>query len=95
MLQYERFWHNPTEVPILWSAQLFGILCIGATLDNFSSPPLARGDEAASAKVRFLTSAAQCLHLGDYTRPRPYVIEALLLYAQCKYMATLEPVKEV
>lgn len=32
---------------------------------------------------------------GDFTRPHKYVIESLLLYTQCKYMCSPEPVGEL
>ena len=54
------------------------------------SPP-----ESAPPSTKFLTAAAQCLVLGQYAKPQRYAVEALCLYAQCKYMDTLDAAGEV
>ena len=58
-----------------------------------SEPP--SSPENRSPKASFLTAAAQCLVLGQYAKPQRYAVEALCLYAQCKYMDTLDPAGEV
>ena len=95
MKQYEAFWRDPLQVPICWIAQLFAILSISAVLGDLKGSKPPEEGSRPSAKNRLLTAAAQCLTLGDFTQPQKYVIEALLLYAQCKYMCSPEPVGEL
>jgi hypothetical protein len=94
-LKYEAFWRDPHEAPVLWMAQMFCMLCMSAQLTEAigSEPP--SSPENASPKASFLTAAAQCLVLGHYAKPQRYAVEALCLYAQCKYMETLDPAGEV
>jgi hypothetical protein len=58
-----------------------------------SEPPSSPGNQ--SPKASFLTAATQCLVLGQYAKPQRYAVEALCLYAQCKYRDTLDPAGEV
>lgn len=95
MKKYESFWEDPHQVPIFWIAQLFAILSISALLNDLKGPEPKRLDGNSSAKTQFLKAAVQCLSLGDFTQPRKYVIESLLLYSQCKYMCSPEPVGEL
>lgn len=48
-------------------------------------------DSTKSASTLFATRAAQALVAGKYQNARPYSVEALLLYAQCKYMHSEDP----
>ncbi len=43
----------------------------------------------------FLRSSAKSLVLGKYAKPQRHAVEALLLYAQCKYMSSLDTVDEI
>ena len=53
-------------------------------------------DDAKSQIKSFMTASAHCLVYGrGYTVPRAYVVEALALYAQCKYNGSLDPSREV
>ena len=94
-MKYEAFWKNPHEVPVFWVAQLFAILSVSALLSESKGSGPKRPDDSPPAKHLFLRAAAQCLSLGDFTQPHKYVIESLLLYAQCKYMSSAEPVGEL
>lgn len=88
--QYEVFWQNPWNIDPIWAATLFAILCISASMS------FAEGSETDDMHHKsFLTAAAQCLILGGYTKPKSHVIQALLLFTQCKYMASLDPSREV
>ena len=93
--QYELFWRDPQQAPVLWIAQLFCMLCISAQLSKAmgSEPPLP--PQYTSPIESFLTAAVQCLVLGRYAKPQRYAVEALCLYSQCKYMETLDPASEV
>lgn len=91
--QYEAFWRDPLAAPPLWTAILFSILVTASTV-NIMQMPLNMEEEHAQ-RERLLSSAAQCLIIGNYGRPQEYVLEALILFAQTKYVATLDPSREV
>ena len=93
--QYEQFWRAPLETPPLWISILFSICCMSATLSEAVGSEPSTPENQASPRMSFLTAACQCLRLGGYIRPKRHVVEALALYAQCKYMATLDPSREV
>jgi hypothetical protein len=88
--QYEEFWQDSLGVDPIWSATLFAVLCISASI-SFADG----SEDDPSQRKNFLAAAAQCLILGDYTTPKLRVIQALLLFSQCKYMASLDPSREV
>lgn len=94
--QYEAFWLNPLETSPLWIAMLFSIMGMaevlrGTKLSKSNTPV----DFLAPPKEPYITSAAQCLILGGFTRPRRFVIEALLLFSLLKYTASSDPSREV
>ena len=88
--EYERFWENHEETSLLWLSMLFGIMCmamlkqdqdqqIHAYTDN---QPIAL-DAESDAKwlaYHYRTKMTQCLKMGNYLKPAPYCIEALLIY---------------
>ncbi|OJJ47814.1 hypothetical protein ASPZODRAFT_63268 [Penicilliopsis zonata CBS 506.65] len=87
MKQYERFWLNPSETPIMWIGLFFSILCLGDmylesdardNLDGLYSPPLFTNTTNKSFLYREKT--VQCLVLGKYTKAVPFVIETLGIY---------------
>jgi Fungal specific transcription factor domain len=93
--QYEQFWSDPLGTPPLWLAILFSILCMSATLSKAVGSEPNPPEGGPCQPDSFLIAAAQCLTLGGYTRPRRYVVEALLLFMMCKYIAKLDPSREV
>ncbi|KAL2414890.1 Zn(2)-C6 fungal-type transcription factor mpsB [Exophiala dermatitidis] len=95
--QYEQFWRTPLETSPLWISILFSVCCVSATLtEAVGSEQSTPEDEGRpSPRMAFLTAAGQCLQLGGYVRPKKYAVEALAVYAQCAYMATMDPSREV
>jgi hypothetical protein len=96
--QYEAFWLDPMNTPPLWIAILFSIMGMAEALRGTKvskTNPNTPIDPLLSPKEPYVTSAAQCLILGGYTRPRRFVIEALLLFSQLTYTATSDPSREV
>ncbi|KIX03756.1 uncharacterized protein Z518_07309 [Rhinocladiella mackenziei CBS 650.93] len=93
--QYEQFWRAPLEAPPLWVSILFSICCMSATLSEAVGSEPSTPEDQPSPRMNFLTAASQCLRLGGFVRPKRYVVEALALHAQCKYMSTLDPAREV
>jgi hypothetical protein len=93
--QYEQFWRAPLDTPPLWISILFSICCLSARLSEAIGSEPNTPEDQVSPRVSFLHAAGQCLRLGGFTRPKRYVVEALGLYAQCKYMSTLDPSGDV
>lgn len=93
--QYRDFWADCANVNPLWLSMLFSIcfmasLTGGATdLHALSHIQLANGRHNI-----FHKASGQCLVLGKYHRPQQFAVEALLMYAHCKNVRTLEPSRE-
>ncbi|KAL3471634.1 fungal-specific transcription factor domain-containing protein [Aspergillus californicus] len=79
--QYEAFWANPSDTPVLWLSIVYSILCL-TPFDHIaaSNPSDTRQAECGSHRHGYLHRVIQCLILGDYSRGGPYAIEALCLY---------------
>lgn len=93
--QYEEFWRNPLETSPLWISILFSICCMSATLSQARGSEEPTPEDRLSPRMSFLQASCLCIKLGGYVRPKKWVLEALGLYAQCQYMATMDPSKEV
>ena len=93
--QYEEFWRNPTEASPLWISILFSIMCLSVSLGQATTQDSTGLESLSNKRDSYLTAAAQCLILGGWSRPRKNVVEALLLFTQCKYMRSLDPSREV
>ncbi|KFZ18639.1 hypothetical protein V502_04012 [Pseudogymnoascus sp. VKM F-4520 (FW-2644)] len=84
--EYEKFWENPSDAPIMWLGLLFTMMCLSAQLQQFSIDPhqmhnLSSVDPDPRILVDlFRDRIVQCLILGKYTKGGPYVLETLLLY---------------
>ena len=79
--EYRRFWRNPDETPVMWLGLLYSILSLAASFglrDNDPSSPLSR--KVREEVNRYHTLAASAAVLGDFTKPKPYTIECLILY---------------
>ena len=64
-------------------------------LSEGSGAELPTPEGVQAPKDIFLAASAQCLVLGNFSKPHRHVIEALTLYTQCKYMSTKDPAGEV
>lgn len=84
--QLRNHWQDPSKSSIMWLGMLYAVL----TLAMLSYHKV--GDEPPEWKGRTLELAAeyrlrtvQCLQTGDYTKPREYTVETLLLYLFGEY----------
>lgn len=93
--QYQKFWEDPLGVSPLWVSMLFSLCCMAATISEATDSEPSNPQGQPSARAGFLEAAAQCLVLGEFTRPQCHAVEALVLYAQCKYMYSLDPSREL
>ncbi|KAL2140931.1 hypothetical protein VTI28DRAFT_3028 [Corynascus sepedonium] len=78
--EYEAFWTNPSEAPIIWVGLLFSMICLALQASDASDT--AHGDP----EHRFLQidlyreKTVQCLLMGEYTRGGAYTLETLIHY---------------
>ncbi|PMD40601.1 hypothetical protein L207DRAFT_528925 [Hyaloscypha variabilis F] len=86
MKEYNRFWTNPSAMPIMWIGMLFCILSLSVqfwTLSNKSLESILTEQalrDPQDSITNYREKTIQCLILGDYTEPGPYTVETLLLY---------------
>ncbi|PWY74311.1 hypothetical protein BO70DRAFT_372948 [Aspergillus heteromorphus CBS 117.55] len=74
--EYEAFWANPLEVPIAWVGLLFSMMCLAV----MASDP-AEGEANRSLQIDlYHEKTVQCLVIGEYTKPGPYVLETVIHY---------------
>lgn len=90
--QYERFWLDTENANPVWVSVLFSICSLAATLNCWLIRP---PNESSQIRDDFAAAAGQCLVLGNYSKPQPFVIDALSLFLQCKMFSALDPQKEV
>jgi len=69
---------------------LFSVLWIGSLFSQSSGHGNPVHPNTPSTSV-FFTRAGQALVTGKYRKARPYSVEAVVLYAQCKYMHKEDP----
>ncbi|EPE26293.1 hypothetical protein GLAREA_02205 [Glarea lozoyensis ATCC 20868] len=93
--QYRKFWQDVNKVNPLWLSMLFSVC-------YFSSRFVALPDSVRNPSTNtirdyhsFHTAAGKCLVLGQYHRPQKFTLEALLMYAQCRNLQSLDPSREV
>jgi len=93
--QYEEFWRDPSNANVVWISQMFSICCLAASLSLATNKSSDHCQNEKNTRESFEVAAGQCLLLGNYSKPQPYVIEALALFLQCKYASSLDPSREV
>ncbi|KAL1311324.1 hypothetical protein AAFC00_001501 [Neodothiora populina] len=81
-IEYQQFWNDPQAAPTIWIALLYAIMSLGCFFR------LQRSKEFATPQAHAICSEADEYHklsasalvLGEYMTPKPFTIEALLLY---------------
>ncbi|KAH6637281.1 hypothetical protein F5144DRAFT_570122 [Chaetomium tenue] len=78
--QYEAFWTNVSNVPVVWVGLLFSMICLALLASDASDT--AHGDpEHRSLQIDlYREKAVQCLIIGEYTKSGPYVLETVIHY---------------
>ncbi|KAK7520384.1 fungal-specific transcription factor domain-containing protein [Phyllosticta citriasiana] len=83
-----RFWVNPDEGSTMWISFLYGLLSLGSLYilrtERTVSPQHTRAAMKQAKKFRSLAGSAAVL--ADFAKPKPYTLEALLVYAACEYL---------
>ncbi|KAJ5784059.1 uncharacterized protein N7518_009736 [Penicillium psychrosexuale] len=80
--EYEEFWTNVSNVPIMWIGLLFSMICLAClTTDTFDAEV-----ERLSLQIDlYRQKIVQCLVLGEYTRAGPYVLQTVINYVYVEF----------
>lgn len=80
--EYRKFWHNPEETPVMWLGLLFAILSLASSFGLRDGDPKSQHTQEVLAGVnKYHSLAASAAVLADFTKPKQYTIECLILYA--------------
>ncbi|KAI0482595.1 hypothetical protein GGR56DRAFT_663435 [Xylariaceae sp. FL0804] len=92
--QYNEFWQNPHVTPIFWIGLLYSMLAIASQYQLQESHSTRERQQRAldrtGASYRYREKTVQCLVLGQYTKPKPWLIEAMIYYIATEYVARVE-----
>lgn len=88
--QYEQFWENPFDTPLMWVAILFGIVHFVAFYQFFVDEGVNAIDETTANEYRELIETSRekivdCLKVGNWMKGTPHTIEAMIFYLQVEY----------
>lgn len=80
--EYRRFWRSPRETPAMWLGLLYSIMSLAASFGLRDVDPESQQAKAVLQDVnKYHKLAASAALLGDFTKPKQYTIECLILYA--------------
>ncbi|KAJ5855836.1 uncharacterized protein N7529_009780 [Penicillium soppii] len=83
--QYNKHWEDPAQTELVWFAMLFGMMRL-AMLSYHRE-----GDEPPEFRGKSIDMAgAQTLTLADYTKPHPFLIEALVFHLHGDFSQTTD-----
>ncbi|KAK9603429.1 hypothetical protein V6Z90_001509 [Aspergillus fumigatus] len=91
--EYEAFWADPSDVPILWVGLLFGMICLACLA---SDPPDGTEVEQQSLQVNlYREKIVQCLVMGEYTKCGPYALETVINYVYVEFCISVDADKDI
>ena len=80
--EYRRFWKNPKDTPVMWLGLLFAILSLAESFGLRDNNPASQAAQQCLAKVnKYHSMSASAAVLADFTKPKQYTLECLILYA--------------
>jgi hypothetical protein len=80
--EYRRFWRNPKDTPIMWLGLLYAIMSLAASFGLRDNDPQSAQAQAILVDVnKYHSLAASAAVLADFTKPKQYTLECLILYA--------------
>lgn len=80
--EYRRFWRSPRDTPAMWLGLLFSIMSLAASFGLRDVDPNSQQAQQVLQDVnKYHKLAASAALLGDFTKPKQYTIECLILYA--------------
>lgn len=89
-LEYERHWQNPEAAPVIWIALIYGMLCLASIFSlrvpaSGMNPPSPEAVLKQAARYHDLCASAAVL--GDFSRPKPWSLETVMLYAAAEFLS--------
>ena len=80
--EYRRFWRSPKETPTMWLGLLYAIMSLAASFGLRDNDPQSAQAQAILVDVnKYHSLAASAAVLADFTKPKQYTLECLILYA--------------
>ncbi|GAB7346633.1 hypothetical protein MBLNU459_g1770t1 [Dothideomycetes sp. NU459] len=81
--EYRQFWREPKKAPVMWLSLLLAVMSLGssAKLRPESDYASVTAQAAIAEANKYHELAAAAAVLADYTTPKAYTVEALILYA--------------
>ncbi|KAK5129060.1 hypothetical protein LTR85_000393 [Meristemomyces frigidus] len=80
--EYKRFWRSPKDTPVMWLGLIFAILSLAASFGLRDIDPSCPQAQQILADVnKYHSLAASAAVLADFTKPKEYTLECLILYA--------------
>ncbi|KAI0809845.1 hypothetical protein GGR55DRAFT_679075 [Xylaria sp. FL0064] len=88
--EYEAFWESSDAVSLAWVGLLFGILCLAVMASDPQHPSFGSETDHKQLQIeRYRRKIVDCLIMNEYTKPGPYVLEAVVHYLYVEFL--LEP----
>ncbi|KAF1928492.1 uncharacterized protein M421DRAFT_147752 [Didymella exigua CBS 183.55] len=94
--EYEKFWNQPFETPVMWLGLFFSILALGAQFQSGledHGAVLSGGATLSlfTARIDFYREKlVQCLILANYAKCPPYTVETLIMYFGNEYLRSVD-----
>ncbi|EME87634.1 uncharacterized protein MYCFIDRAFT_28434, partial [Pseudocercospora fijiensis CIRAD86] len=80
--EYRRFWRDPKDTPTMWLGLFYAILSLAASFGLRDIDPASEPAQRILKQVnQYHTLSASAAVLGDFTKPKQYTVECLILYA--------------
>ncbi|TRX87741.1 hypothetical protein FHL15_011366 [Xylaria flabelliformis] len=87
LIEYEGFWEDPDSVSIAWIGLLFGMICLAVMVsDAYDSGHGLEAEQQPLQISLYREKIVQCLIIGEYTKPSPYVLEAVIHYVYVEFL---------
>ncbi|GKZ34668.1 hypothetical protein AbraIFM66950_004982 [Aspergillus brasiliensis] len=81
--EYEAFWSDSTSMPIIWIGLLFSMICLAVMASDVTD---STEEEQKTLQLElYREKIVQCLVMGEYTKPGPYVLETLVHYVYIEF----------
>lgn len=85
--EYEAFWEDSNSVSIIWVGLLFGMICLAVMVsDAHDSGHGPETDQRPLQIALYREKIVQCLVIGEYTKPSPHVLEAVIHYVYVEFL---------
>ena len=92
--QYRDFWADTEKVNPLWLSILFSICYVASLIGGETVPYHSSQNGLVTDRSILHVAAGQCLVAGEYHLPQLFTVEALMMYAHCKNLRSLDPSRE-